>query len=125
MPTVLCVDDDPLVLQLDQVILERNGYEVLLASDGRTAVALASQNTPDLIVLDFRMQDMDGEEVAVALWRQRPELPIIVCSGYFDAIPEWLKWFAAACVEKGEGPEALLSAIRASLATTTPQSDAA
>ncbi len=125
MPTVLCVDDDPLVLQLDQVILERNGYEVLLASDGRTAVALASQNTPDLVVLDFRMQDMDGEEVAVALWRQRPELPVIICSGYFDAIPEWLKWFAAACVEKGEGPEALLSAIRASLASPARQTDAA
>jgi hypothetical protein len=35
----------------------------------------------------------------------------VVCTGFFDAVPEWLKWFAAAYVHKGDGPDALLSAI--------------
>ncbi len=47
----------------------------------------------------------------------RSHLPIIViCTGFFDAVTEWLRWFAAACVEKRDGPDALLSAIEAVIA---------
>jgi hypothetical protein len=36
----------------------------------------------------------------------------VICTGFFDAVPEWLRWLAAACVEKRDGLEALLSAIQ-------------
>ncbi len=112
MPTILCIDDDPNILELQKHILEGNGYTVLVAPDGPTGIALASQHAVDVVVLDFKMPGMDGDEVAEALLRDKPDLPIVICTGFFDAVPEWLRWFAAAFLQKGDGPAALLSAIQ-------------
>jgi CheY-like chemotaxis protein len=112
MPTILCIDDDRNILELQKRILEINGYTVLIAPDGPTGIALASENPVDLVVLDFKMPGMDGGQVAEVLWKQQPELRVVVCSGFFDAVPEWLRWFAAACLQKGDGPQVLLSAIQ-------------
>lgn len=111
MPTVLCIDDDRHVLELEKAIFESNGYTVLVAAGGLTGIAMASAGGVDVVVLDYKMPDMDGGEVAERLWREHPGLPVVICSGYFDTIPEWLKWFAAACVQKGDGPQALLTAV--------------
>lgn len=112
MPTILCIDDDPKVLELQKSVLETNGYTVLMAPDGPTGIGLASQHAVDVVILDFKMPGMDGGDVAEALWKEQPDLPIVICTGFFDAVPEWLKWFAAAYLEKGEGPKVLLSAIQ-------------
>jgi CheY-like chemotaxis protein len=125
VPTILCVDDDPRTLDLEKAIFEKLGYTVLVSADGRAALATASQHGVDVAVLDYRMPGMDGAEVAEALWRQQPGLPIVVCSGYFDTIPEWLKWFAAGCVQKGDGPEALVSAVQGLIPKNNSQSSAA
>lgn len=111
MPTILCIDDDPVTLELQKSILETNGYTVLIA-DGPTGITLASNYPVDVVVLDFMMPDMDGGQVAEVLWKQQPDLPIVICTGYFDAVPEWLRWFAAAYLQKGDGPRVLLSAIQ-------------
>ncbi len=116
MSTILCVDDDPVILELQKTILERNGYTVLIARDGPTGITLAAAEPVDMAVLDFKMPGMDGDLVAEALLKQRPDLPLVVCTGFFDSLPEWLKWFAAACVHKGDGPAVLLSVIQEVLA---------
>lgn len=112
MPTILCIDDDPKLLELQRSILETNGYAVLIAPDGPTGIALASQHPVDVVVLDFKMPGMDGGQVAEVLLKEQPNLPVVICTGFFDAVPEWLRWFAAAYLQKGDGPEVLLSAIR-------------
>jgi CheY-like chemotaxis protein len=113
VPTVLCIDDDPTVLELQKNLFETNGYTVLTAPDGLTGLALASRtNCPDAIVLDFRMPGMDGNQVAEVLMKEQPNLPVVICSGFPFEIPEWLKWFAAALVHKGDGPHVLLAAIQ-------------
>ncbi len=112
MPTILCIDDEPIVLELQKEILQANGYTVLSAPDGPTAIALASKHPLDLVVLDYKMPGMDGGQVAEVLLAQQPDLPIVLCTGFLDAVPEWLKWFAAGCFHKGDGPTALLSAIQ-------------
>ncbi len=117
MPTILCIDDDPVILQLQESVLETNGYTTLTATDGPTGIALASQQPVDVVVLDFKMPGMDGGQVAEALWREQPDLPIVICTGFFDAVPEWLRWFAAAYLQKGEGPQVLLSTIQELIAT--------
>ncbi len=117
MPTILCIDDDPVILQLQKSVLETNGYTTLTATDGPTGIALASQQPVDVVVLDFKMPGMDGGQVAEALWREQPDLPIVICTGFFDAVPEWLRWFAAAYLQKGEGPQVLLSTIQELIAT--------
>ncbi len=116
MPTILCIDDDAKILELQKSIFEAKGYTVLLAADGPGGIALASQNAVDVVVLDFKMPGMDGGQVAEALLQRQPNLPIVICTGFFDSVPEWLRWFATAYVEKGEGPNVLLSAVQESIA---------
>lgn len=112
MSTILCIDDDPTILVLQKHLLETKGYTVLTAPDGATGVALARKNRLDVVVLDFKMPGMDGTQVAEVLMREQPNLPVVVYSGYPYEVPEALKWCAAAYLEKGEGPRALLSAVQ-------------
>ncbi len=111
MATILCIDDDRNILELQRAILETKGYAVFSVTDGRTGIRVAREHPVDLVVLDFKMPDMDGAQVAEVLFKEHPDLPIVVCSGFFDIVPEWLKWFAAAYVEKGESPGVWVTAI--------------
>jgi len=112
MPTILCIDNDANFLELEKSILETNGYTVLIASDGPTGITLASKSPIDVVVLAFKMMGINGGQVAEVLLKQQPDLPIVVCTGFLDAMPHWLRWFAAACVEKRDGIDVLLSAIQ-------------
>ncbi len=69
---VLLVDDEPDIVELLKYNLEREGYHVLTALNGRDALRLAKSGRPDLIVLDIMMPGMDGVEVCNQL-RQLPE----------------------------------------------------
>ena len=111
MATILCIDDDPHVLEINRAILESNGYKVLTAQDGPTGIALTRQHSIDAVVLDFRMPVMDGIQVAEVLINDHPNLPVVICSGSPDEIPESLKWYADALLHKGDGPNSLLSAV--------------
>ena len=62
-PTILCVDDDPLVLGVCRMALEDHGYRVVVAIHGRAGIALAQKERPALILLDIMMRGMDGFEV--------------------------------------------------------------
>lgn len=112
MPTILCIDDDVNYLELEKCNLETNGYTVVIASDGPSGITLASKTSIDVVVLAFKMRGMDGGQVAEVLLKHQPDLPIVVCTGFFDAVPEGLRWFAAALVEKRDGFDVLLSAIQ-------------
>lgn len=69
---VLLVDDEPDIIELLKYNLEREGYQVSTALNGRDAIKVAKANRPDLIVLDIMMPGMDGVEVCNQL-RQLPE----------------------------------------------------
>ncbi len=62
-PLVLVADDDPDILMLVRLRLEREGFEVVGAFDGQTALDLALERTPDVAVLDVTMPRLDGYEV--------------------------------------------------------------
>jgi CheY-like chemotaxis protein len=111
MATILCIDDDPRVLQSEKALLERVGYRVLMAPDGATGIDISRKHAVDVVVLDFDMAGMDGNQVADVLTKEQPHLPVAIVSGSLDDIPESLKWFADALVQKGDGPDALLSAL--------------
>jgi DNA-binding response OmpR family regulator len=61
---ILVVDDEPSITSLLEYNLRRNGYEVLVARDGRTALQLAEAERPDLIILDLMLPGLDGLEAA-------------------------------------------------------------
>lgn len=71
--TILIVDDESDILELLQYNIEREGYKVLLASDGEEAVKIAKKHRPDLILLDIMMPKMDGIEVCRQI-KEEPEL---------------------------------------------------
>jgi DNA-binding response OmpR family regulator len=78
MPTrILVVDDEPAVTDLLAYNLRKAHYEVLLAGDGRTALELARQSAPDLILLDLMLPKMDGLDVCREL-RKAGNVPIIM-----------------------------------------------
>ncbi|MBL6618929.1 MAG: response regulator transcription factor [Flavobacteriales bacterium] len=70
---ILVVDDEPDILELVQYNLEKEGYYVYTANDGREALEIAEKVVPDLILLDVMMPEMDGMETCVQL-RGNPKL---------------------------------------------------
>lgn len=77
---LLIVDDDLETLRLISLMLQRQGYQVVTANDGRQALSQAQSELPDLIILDVMMPDVDGFEVAKRL-RAAPEtasIPILM-----------------------------------------------
>jgi two-component system cell cycle sensor histidine kinase/response regulator CckA len=72
--TVLVIEDEKPLVKLFREILERFGYRVLVAETGKEAV--------DLALLDIKLPDMDGGRVYPLIMEARPDLKVIVCSGY-------------------------------------------
>ncbi len=62
-PTILCIDDDRLVLGVCTAALEKHGYRVVMATHGQAGIAMAQREQPALILLDIMMPSMDGFEV--------------------------------------------------------------
>ena len=79
-PKVLLIDDDTGLLTLLKIGLEREGFAVITAENGREGLRLAYQTHPDAIVLDIMMPDMDGWTVCQRL-RQVCDVPIIMLTG--------------------------------------------
>ena len=82
-PTILVVEDNPITRKLFRVALEIEGYRVLEAPNGHTALELAETHTPALAILDLLLPDIDGIELCRRL-RATPvgrEMPILACSG--------------------------------------------
>jgi PAS domain S-box-containing protein len=82
--TILVVDDEDVVRRTARTILERFGYRVLLAENGRDAISMfeKSVNQISLVVLDMAMPVMSGEEALPHLKKIRPDIPVVVASGY-------------------------------------------
>lgn len=74
---ILVVDDNPKIVDLVQLYLEKDGYRAFVAYDGLEALELARQKQPDLIVLDLLLPGMDGLDVCRIL-RAESEVPIIM-----------------------------------------------
>lgn len=95
---VLVADDDPMVRRVAQGMLERLGFRVITAADGREAVAqvAASRDALRLVVLDLVMPELGGADALPAIRAQAPQLPVLLASGYVPDGPE------AAAVDKAD-----------------------
>ncbi|MBI4012150.1 MAG: response regulator [Candidatus Rokubacteria bacterium] len=91
MKRVLVVDDDAAICELFSKFLERDGYAVAVAYDGRSALERLRANSVDLLILDINMPELGGATL-VELLRRDPEwarfasLPIIVVSALWDVV---------------------------------------
>lgn len=77
---ILIADDDPQIVRALRITLSAHGYEVVAATDGAGAIALAGREHPDLVLLDLGMPKLDGVRVIQAL-RGWTAAPIVVVSG--------------------------------------------
>jgi DNA-binding response OmpR family regulator len=113
---ILIVDDDRKTSELIRLYLERDGYQALLAHDGRQALELARQKHPDLIVLDLMLPTVDGLDVCRIL-RAESRTPIIMLTARTTEDDKLLGLDLGAddYVTKPFSPRELLARVRAVL----------
>jgi DNA-binding response OmpR family regulator len=85
MTTILVVDDEPNLTDLVRDYLEREGYTVLVAADGRSALDLVRSRQPDLVVLDVMLPELDGVEVCRRL-RQTSDAYVIMLTARAEEV---------------------------------------
>ena len=113
---ILVVDDDKKTVDLIRLYLEKDGYRVLAAYDGRQALALARQKQPDLMVLDLMLPAVDGLDVCRTL-RAESKVPIIMLTARTTEADKLLGLDLGAddYVTKPFSPRELLARVRAVL----------
>ncbi len=79
--TVLVVDDQPHIRLLMTAVLEMRGFQVIGAGDGRHALELVKSVQPDLVLLDWIMLGMGGEEFLMCLDEVDPHVPVMLITG--------------------------------------------
>ena len=82
---ILIVDDDPPTVKWTSFLLRDEGYEVITADNGRTALELVERHSPDLVILDVMMPQLDGLEVCRRI-RQSMDVPIIMLSAKGETV---------------------------------------
>src|ERR1700722_12212986 len=75
---VLCIDHNRDVLECERVFLESFGYTVLTAPSGSEGLELASTHSVDVVIMDYFIPAMNGQEVASERSRRRPQAPVIL-----------------------------------------------
>jgi CheY-like chemotaxis protein len=112
--TILCVDDEALVLGVTRIALEQHGYKVLTAKSGGAAVSLLEQTNDDLalVLLDWCLPGQDGAAIVQKLKTLRPATRILATSGNgpADLPPD-----VAGLLLKPYAPKDLIHAVRHAL----------
>ncbi len=124
--TILIVDDDTHIIELSQMYIEQEGYVVVSATDGQTALEMIAANEPTLIVLDLMLPEVDGWEVCKRV-RANSNVPIIMVTARSDDIDKivGLELGADDYLTKPFNPRELVARIRAILRRTGRSSDSA
>ena len=86
-PLILIVDDEPKITRLARDYLEKNGFRVLTAADGQSALTTARREKPDLVILDLMLPNIDGREVCRIL-RRESAVPIIMLTALSEEIDQ-------------------------------------
>ncbi len=112
MAKVLVVDDEANFLKLYSMELGGEGYEVRVAGSGEEALDLVDQDMPDLVVLDVKMNGMDGLETLSELKQKNKELPVILNTAYNTYKDNFQSWLAEDYVVKSADLTELKQKIR-------------
>jgi two-component system response regulator VicR len=118
---ILCIEDDPEMIDLIKLILERKGFEVLEAVGGKEGLEVIHREMPDLILLDLMMPEIDGWEVfrRIRADEQLKDIPVVVVTAKAQSIDIVLGLHIAKVdgyVTKPFGPQELLKSVNKVLA---------
>jgi two-component system OmpR family response regulator len=111
---ILVVDDEKKIVDILKAYLERDGYQVIAAYDGRSALELAQSNLPDLIILDLMLPEVSGWDVCREL-RKESDVPVIMLTARDDTTDKiiGLELGADDYVTKPFDPKEIISRVRA------------
>lgn len=126
MSRILIVDDEPPIVELVKFNLQKEGYEVLIAYDGITAIERAVEEKPNLIILDIMLPEVDGFEVCRNLSQnpQTKDIPIIMLTARGEEIDKilGLEFGADDYITKPFSPRELMARVKARLRRITSSS---
>src|SRR6266540_772801 len=113
---IVCIEDEPEMIELIQLILSRRGFEVLGAPGGKEGLKLVREIYPDLVLLDLMMPDMDGWEVYQQMKAEEAtrNIPVIVVTAKAQNIDKVLGLHIAKVddyIAKPFGPQELLNSV--------------
>ena len=114
----MLVDDEAVIRNVGRAILQRYGYQVLLAADGQEALEIYrnEQNQVRLVVLDLTMPRLSGRDTLRQLLQINPHVPVLLSSGYTaEQVPEVGKEGVLGFVNKPYRPQDLVAAVRTAL----------
>ncbi|HXX34101.1 MAG TPA: sigma-54 dependent transcriptional regulator [Thermodesulfobacteriota bacterium] len=120
-PAILIVEDDPRVGESIRLLLEKRGYPILLASNGKEALHLFRQEMVDLVITDLVMPKMDGMALLEAIKKLRPETEVIVISaqGTIERAVQAIKMGAFDFIEKPINPRVIALVVERALEKQT------
>ena len=117
MAKILIVEDEENVRLLYQQELEDEGYEVVCAGDGMTALEVARRDEPDVVIMDINLPEkMDGIESMSRILSCNRAIPVIINTGYSEYQDNFMSWAADAYILKSGDLGPLKEAIRKALA---------
>ena len=119
-PRILVVDDDRDNCDLTQRVLAKEGYEVDVAYDAMTALKLFGDSVHDLVVLDYRMPDMDGMDLLATMRSQYPEVAAVLYTAYatIDMINDALEAGAKRVIPKDVNTDELVDTVNGIVSST-------
>jgi two-component system response regulator HydG len=117
MSKILVIDDDVDMCLLLKRFLTKNGYEVTLAHNGKKALEELDNAEPNLVLCDFRLEDIDGKEMLIKIKERYPRTPVIIVTGYSDikVAVDVMKLGAYDYVTKPLFPDEILLSIKSAL----------
>ncbi|MEL6150566.1 MAG: response regulator transcription factor [Chloroflexota bacterium] len=116
---ILLVDDEPQIIDLAQMYLEQDGFNIISATDGAEAIHRVFNDSPDLVVLDLMLPEIDGWEVCKRV-RAKSDVPIIMLTARDDDVDKivGLELGADDYLTKPFNPRELVARIRAIMRRT-------
>jgi two-component system response regulator HydG len=119
MTSILIIDDDKDLCLLLSRFLFKNGFEVTITNTGKAAIEYISNNKPDIVLCDFRLEDMTGKDILAKIKELHPHMPVVIMTGYSDVrmAVTIMKLGAFDYVTKPLLPEEILLTLKAALAS--------
>jgi DNA-binding response OmpR family regulator len=107
---ILVVDDDLHIQRLYKEEFEDDGYEVVVASNGKEALEMFEKENPDIVTLDILLPDMDGIHILRQIKEKNPKIPVIMSTAY-DYRDDFAVWASEAYIVKSSDLEELKAMI--------------
>lgn len=125
MSKILVIDDDVDMCLLLKRFLTKNGYEVTLAHNGKKALEELENAEPNLVLCDFRLEDIDGKELLIKIKEKYPHTQVIIVTGYSDIkiAVDVMKLGAFDYVTKPLFPDEILLSIKSALQKIAVKAD--